>query len=144
MGDLRFYRRSRTWETTRHSYCQWLGDIDIPDERFAISGGLQAWRPFDAQSNVWILYFRMILKGNKLFVMRKSMGSARQKTLTFADPVRNATSAPVARKSLVKLPVWVHRSFAFCLGICGSLAILALIATAMLTRSRSRLKRLTD
>jgi hypothetical protein len=35
MGDLRFYRAvKQQWETTRHSYCQWLGDIDIPDERF--------------------------------------------------------------------------------------------------------------
>jgi hypothetical protein len=45
----------------------------------------------------------MILKNNEGFVMRKRVDWTQQKTVTLANPVSNPASAPVARKSLVKL-----------------------------------------
>jgi hypothetical protein len=45
----------------------------------------------------------MILKGNKLFVMKKWVDLTQQKAVTFANPARNAASTPVARKSVLEL-----------------------------------------
>jgi hypothetical protein len=45
----------------------------------------------------------MILKGNKLFVMKKSAGWTEQKAVAVAIPARYAASIPVARKRVAEL-----------------------------------------
>ena len=90
-------------EDHRTLLLSWPGDIDLPDERYAPYRNSEWGYRLTPALMGWIAYFGMILKGNEGFVMRKRVDWTQQKTVTFANPVSNPASAPIAGESLVYL-----------------------------------------